>query len=85
MSRHIERLTALKIQAKDLAPGMYADRAGLYLRVTPGGARNWVLRSNSYVFPGPYLGMPLSNMAFLMLLRRMGVKDLTVHGFRATF
>ena len=24
-------------------------------------------------------------MAFLMLLRRMGLEDLTVHGFRATF
>ena len=29
--------------------------------------------------------MPLSNMAFLMLLRRMGRSDLTAHGFRATF
>ena len=27
----------------------------------------------------------LSNMAFLMLLRRMGRGDLTAHGFRATF
>ena len=29
--------------------------------------------------------MPLSNMAFLMLLRRMARADLTAHGFRATF
>jgi integrase len=29
--------------------------------------------------------MELSNMAFLMLLRRMGRGDLTAHGFRATF
>src|SRR5438132_170416 len=27
-----------------VAPGMYPDGAGLYLRVTPEGARNWVLR-----------------------------------------
>jgi integrase len=40
---------------------------------------------NAYVFPGPKLGKPLSNMAFLMLLRRMELDDLTVHGFRATF
>jgi integrase len=40
---------------------------------------------NAYVFPGPKLGKPLSNMAFLMLLRRMEFDDLTVHGFRATF
>ena len=40
---------------------------------------------NAFVFPGPKGGKPLSNMAFLMLLRRMELKDLTVHGFRATF
>jgi integrase len=28
---------------------------------------------------------PISNMAMLMLLRRMGRDDLTVHGFRSTF
>jgi integrase len=38
-----------------------------------------------FVFHGPKFGKPLSNMAFLMLLRRMGLNDLTVHGFRATF
>src|SRR6516164_1774875 len=44
MARQIERLTALKVEAKELAPGMYPDGAGLYLRVTPDGARNWVFR-----------------------------------------
>ena len=38
-----------------------------------------------FVFPGGKAGKPLSNMAFLMLLRRMGRGDLTAHGFRATF
>ena len=38
-----------------------------------------------FVFPGGKLGSPLSNMAFLMLLRRMKRDDLTVHGFRSTF
>jgi integrase len=28
---------------------------------------------------------PISNMAMLMLLRRMGQADLTAHGFRSTF
>jgi integrase len=37
------------------------------------------------IFPGRYAGHPLSNMAFLMALRRMGYEDLTAHGFRATF
>lgn len=38
-----------------------------------------------YVFPGRDGKKPLSNMAFLMLLRRMGHADLTGHGFRSTF
>jgi integrase len=38
-----------------------------------------------FVFAGRKPGTPLSNMAFLMLLRRMGRGDLTAHGFRATF
>jgi integrase len=40
---------------------------------------------NAYVFPGPKSGTMLSNMALLMLLRRMRLDDLTVHGFRSTF
>ncbi|MGC1575796.1 MAG: integrase arm-type DNA-binding domain-containing protein [Beijerinckiaceae bacterium] len=43
MARASARLTALKIE-KAKKPGMYADGGGLYLRVTPEGARNWVLR-----------------------------------------
>jgi integrase len=39
----------------------------------------------AFVFPGRKPGMPLSNMAFLMLLRRLGLGSLTAHGFRATF
>jgi len=38
-----------------------------------------------YVFPGGRTGKPLSNMAMLKLLERMGRDDLTVHGFRSTF
>lgn len=38
-----------------------------------------------WVFPGARAGRPLSNMAFLMLLRRMRRGDLTAHGFRSTF
>jgi len=37
------------------------------------------------VFPGGRAGKPLSNMALLMLLRRMKRSDLTAHGFRSTF
>ena len=43
MARAIGQLTALKVE-KAKKPGMYADGGGLYLRVTPEGACNWVLR-----------------------------------------
>jgi integrase len=38
-----------------------------------------------FIFPGGNVGKPLSNMAMLKLLARMGRGDLTVHGFRSTF
>jgi integrase len=40
---------------------------------------------DGFVFPGGKPGKPLSNMAFLMLLRRMKRDDLTAHGFRSSF
>lgn len=43
------------------------------------------VRSGEYVLPGASAGRPLSNMAFLKLLERMGRGDLTAHGFRSTF
>jgi hypothetical protein len=43
------------------------------------------LRTGEYVFPGQRAHQPLSNMAMLMVLRRMGRGDLTAHGFRSTF
>lgn len=42
-------------------------------------------RKGDYVFPGRREGQPLSNMAMLQLLGRMGHGELTVHGFRSTF
>jgi integrase len=42
------------------------------------------VRDGEFVFPGDWRAM-LSNMALLMLLRRMGRHDLTAHGFRSTF
>ena len=43
------------------------------------------LGNDDFVFPGGRSGRPLSNMAMLKLLGRMGRDDLTVHGFRSTF
>lgn len=41
--------------------------------------------ASDYVFEGQKRHRPLSNMSMLMLLRRMGRGDHTVHGFRSTF
>lgn len=38
-----------------------------------------------YVFPGRTLAKPLSNMAFLMALRRLNHDAITTHGFRSSF
>lgn len=44
-----------------------------------------VADDGEFVFAGGSLGKPLSNMAMLKVLERMGRNDLTVHGFRSTF
>ncbi|MEP9399075.1 integrase arm-type DNA-binding domain-containing protein [Mesorhizobium sp. KR2-14] len=43
------------------------------------------VRGSTYVFPGHKVGRPLSGMAMEMLLRRLKVEDVTVHGFRSSF
>lgn len=42
-------------------------------------------RPDALVFPGARRGGPLSDMSLTAVLRRMGRRDLTVHGFRSTF
>ena len=43
-------------------------------------------RTSTFVFHGQKPGKPLSNMAMLMLLERMGKRgELTAHGFRSSF
>ena len=42
-------------------------------------------QGSAYLFPGGKRDKPLSNMAMLALLDRMGRSDLTAHGFRSTF
>jgi integrase len=43
------------------------------------------VQENDFIFPGMKTGRPLSNMALLKVLERMGRTDLTTHGFRSTF
>jgi integrase len=42
-------------------------------------------KAGAFVFPGQRLDRPLSSMALEMVLRRMDLKNVTVHGFRAAF
>ena len=43
------------------------------------------VREGDFVFPGQKAGAPLSIMALEMVLRRMKLDDVTVHGFRSSF
>ena len=41
--------------------------------------------NDGLIFPGSRNGQPLSGMATAMLLRRMGLREVTTHGFRSSF
>jgi integrase len=43
------------------------------------------MNDHEFVFPGGRRGRPLSNMAMLKVLERMGRHGLTAHGFRSSF
>jgi integrase len=43
VARPLHRLTAVKV-ARTKAPGMYADGGSLYMRIAPGGSKQWVFR-----------------------------------------
>jgi integrase len=66
-------------------------KAGKEHRVPLSGAALATLKTlsqgaiNDFIFAGGKAGRPLSEMALLMLLRRMGRADITVHGFRSSF
>jgi integrase len=56
-----------------------SDRAMAILEEMGGAGRE------GFIFPGECRDQPLSEMALEALMRRMGVKPCTVHGFRSTF
>lgn len=59
-----------------------SERAVAILRT----ANDYRRGSEPWIWPGDRIGRPLSNMAFLTVLRRMKRnKVVTAHGFRATF
>jgi integrase len=59
-----------------------SDRA---VEVLKGLADEKHRRPQTLVFPGERPGTTMSNMAMAMLMRRMGEKVFTVHGFRSSF
>lgn len=65
--------------------GERAHRVPLSLRAAQIVKELRSVHASSFLFPGRSLEKPLSNMAMLALLKRMGRGDLTVHGFRSTF
>jgi integrase len=42
-------------------------------------------KAGEFVFPGQVRDKPLSNMAMEMVLRRLKIENVTVHGFRSSF
>lgn len=70
-----EHRVPLSPRAVEILQEIRADQPGLNSREA----------ARVFVFSGRKLDEPLSNMACLMLLRRFGRSDLTVHGFRSTF
>lgn len=43
------------------------------------------IQASRYVFPGQRVDRPMSNMAYMMLMRRLKLGHYTVHGFRSAF
>lgn len=47
--------------------------------------KSHAMKVSKYIFPGGKKDRPLSNMSMNMLMRRMGIENTTVHGFRSSF
>jgi integrase len=63
-------LTALKVE-KEKTPGLYGDGGGLYLQVSPSGAKSWIFR----FFPpagGPRRDMGLGSLGTYTLAKARG-------------
>lgn len=69
-----ERMKAHEAHRVPLSPSALA-----LLRSLPRG------ESDDLVFPSTQPGKPLSNMVMAALYKRMGVQNITSHGFRSTF
>lgn len=77
MKGKVEHRVALSAKAVAAARSALAE-ADEFAKVNPDADADWL-------FPDPTGTKAMSNMAMLMLLRRMGHDDYSVHGFRSTF
>ncbi len=67
------------LQVKNVSSkGLYPDGAGLYLQVSPSGAKSWVYRYQIKKRPR-MVGLGS------LLVTSLGRTELTIHGFRSTF
>ena len=55
-----------------------SDAAGSILQALP-------RTDTPYIFPGAKAKAPMSDMTLSKVIRRMGRRDITVHGFRSSF
>ena len=79
MKMSVEHRVPLSKRAQEILGEMALLRDAAGARLSKGEV------ANLFVFPGAKEGRPLSNMAFLMMLRKMERGDITTHGFRSTF
>lgn len=71
-------ISALGLRPHENCPSL-SDAALAVVREVIASARD------GYLFPGQKKGKPLSDIAMLNVLARMGYTEITVHGFRSTF
>jgi integrase len=79
MTKRVWTISAERMKAKVEHRVPLSEQA---LAVLRGAAADKV---NDVIFSGQMRGRALSNMALLMMLRRMGRDSITAHGFRSTF
>lgn len=77
MKGKVEHRVPLSDAAVEVVKTALAD-GDEFAKLNPQAETRWV-------FPGPTGAKPMSNMAMMMLLRRMGHDAVSVHGFRSTF
>lgn len=79
LQRKIWTIPAERMKAKKEHRVALSDKALELIQSLP------VHGDSPYVFPGRRVKKPMSNMAFIQILKRLGYSHVTPHGFRSTF